>query len=86
MAIFGDIIQEHFVREFRRNSKLRAQKLNCITTRDQAEQYIAELKEKVRKTFQFPNCSSCCGNAAVNSPCMKPDCFTAMNRGQDPHP
>ena len=54
MAIFGDIIQEHFVREFRRNSKLRAQKLNCITTRDQAEQYIAELKEKVRKTFQFP--------------------------------
>ena len=54
MAIFGDIIQEHFVREFRSNSKLRTRKLNCITTREQAEEYIAEQKEKVRKTFQFP--------------------------------
>ena len=54
MSNFGDILQEYFVRSYRQNSKIRAEKLRNITNRTQAEEYVAQLREKVKRTFQFP--------------------------------
>jgi hypothetical protein len=54
MAIFGSMLQEHFVNLYRRNSAVRSAKLRDITTRSQAEEYVKQLQTKVRKTFQFP--------------------------------
>ena len=54
MANFGNMLQEHFVNLYRQNSAVRAAKLRCITTRSQAEEYIKQLREKVKDTFLFP--------------------------------
>ena len=55
MAIFGSMLQEHFVNLYRQNSAVRSAKLRDITTRSQAEEYVKQLQAKVRKTFQFPS-------------------------------
>ena len=54
MSNFGDVLQEYFVDKYRKNNKLRAEKLRNITTREQAEKYVAQLRQKVKRTFKFP--------------------------------
>ena len=54
MSNFGNMLQEHFVTAFRENSAVRTERLRKITTRQQAEEYVAGLREKVRRTYSFP--------------------------------
>ena len=54
MSNFGALIQEHFVQKYRENARLRAEKFRKITTRQAAEEYVRTVREKLLKTFDFP--------------------------------
>ncbi len=54
MAVFGNTLQEYFVKTFRENMKLRRERLAGIANRDEALAYIAEVRNKIRSSFRFP--------------------------------
>lgn len=54
MSNFGALIQEHFVRRFRANAALRKEKLQKITTRTAAEEYVRSAQKRLLDTFEFP--------------------------------
>jgi len=52
--LYGNELNEFYVRKVRRNFAQRAARLAAIRTKDEALAYVAELKEKMRSIFQFP--------------------------------
>ena len=54
MGIWGNAVQEHYVNKFRRNFELRKEKFAAIKTKDDAEKYVAEVRQKIRSAFSFP--------------------------------
>ena len=66
MSNFGGLIQEYYVELFRQNARLRKEKLAALKTPEDVYAYIAELKEKIKKSYRFPaeKCPldiECCG-------------------------
>ena len=54
MSNFGGLIQEYYVELFRQNARLRKEKLAALKTPEDVYAYIAELKEKIKKSYRFP--------------------------------
>ena len=52
--LFGDKVQDYYVRKLRANSAERQARLAKITTPEQFRAYQKELKEKIRLSFQLP--------------------------------
>ena len=52
--LFGDKVQDYYVRKLRANSAERKARLAQIKTPEQFRAYQQELKEKIRRTFQLP--------------------------------
>ena len=52
--LYGNELNEYYVRKVRRNFKERAARLAAIRTKEEALAYVTELKEKMRSVFQFP--------------------------------
>ena len=52
--LFGDKVQDYYVRKLRANSAERQARLAKITTPEQFRAYQQELKEKIRLSFQLP--------------------------------
>ena len=48
---FGDIVNEYYIKRFRQIFRKRKKILDSITTREQALQYISEVRKKIRKCF-----------------------------------
>ena len=53
-SIYGDMLNQHFVRKYRENFARRMETLARITTREDAEKYVKMLQEKVKKTYLIP--------------------------------
>ncbi len=54
MSNFGGLIQEYYVELFRKNAKLRKEKLAALKTPEDVYKYIDELKAKIKKAYTFP--------------------------------
>ena len=52
--LFGDKVQDYYVRKLRANAAERKARLAQIKTPEQFRAYQQELKEKIRRTFQLP--------------------------------
>ena len=53
-SIYGEMLNRHFVEKFRENFAKRKEILSRITTREEAEKYVKNLQEKVKKTYIIP--------------------------------
>lgn len=51
---FGNSVQEFYLREFRKNSEARKAVLASLKTKQDALNYIADVRKKVKSVFQFP--------------------------------
>ena len=52
--LFGDKVQDYYVRKLRANAAERKARLDKITTPEEFKAYQQELKEKIRQSFQLP--------------------------------
>lgn len=52
--LYGNELNEYYVRKVRRNFAERSARLAAIRTKEEARDYVAELKVKMRSVFQFP--------------------------------
>ena len=52
--LFGDKVQDYYVRKLRANAAERKARLEKIQTPEQFKAYQQELKEKIRQSFQLP--------------------------------
>ncbi|MBO5899970.1 MAG: hypothetical protein J6Q80_04475, partial [Lentisphaeria bacterium] len=73
MGVWGNAVQEHYVNKFRNNFEQRKARLASIKTKEQAEAYIAEIREKIRGAFSFP-AEKCDLNVRVTGRKELPDC------------
>ena len=73
MGIWGNAVQEHYVNKFRRNFQLRKEKFSAIKTKEDAEKYVAHVKQKIRSAFAFP-AEKCDLNVRVTSRKELADC------------
>ena len=53
-SLFGNNVNEYYVALARKNFEERRKKLDAITTKEQAENYVKEVKSKIEKIFAFP--------------------------------
>ena len=68
MINFGNSVQEFYLRTIKKNYIDRKQKLASLKTKQDALDYVAETREKVKKIFKFP-AEKCPLNVRVtNSP------------------
>ena len=49
----GNLVNEYYVRTFRRIAQERKQRIDSLKTRSEAEQYVAEVRAKIRSVFPF---------------------------------
>lgn len=54
MINFGNSVQEFYLRTVKKNYKDRKQKLAALKTKQDALDYVAEVRAKVKKIFKFP--------------------------------
>ena len=54
MITFGNSVQEFYLRTIRKNYKDRKKRLASFKTKEDVLNYVAEIREKVKKIFQFP--------------------------------
>jgi len=54
MTNYGDIVQEYYVKKFRENSYARQKKIASLKNQDDAWAFIHEIREKVKRTWNFP--------------------------------
>ena len=54
MAIWGNAVQEHYTKKFRKNFELRKEIFAGITTKEQAQKYVDDIRAKLRSKFTFP--------------------------------
>ena len=54
MAVWGNAVQEHYVKKFRKNFELRKQIFAGITTKEAAQKYVDDVRAKLRSKFSFP--------------------------------
>ncbi|MBR2632582.1 MAG: acetylxylan esterase [Lentisphaeria bacterium] len=73
MGVWGNAVQEHYVNKFRNNFEQRKARLASIKTKEQAEAYVAEIREKIRGAFSFP-AEKCDLNVRVTGRKELPDC------------
>jgi len=73
MSQFGSALQETFVQRFRKNRELRRKRFAAITTRAQAEAYVAEIRAKLRAIY--PPVDPCDPAPRLVKTLEKPDCF-----------
>ena len=73
MGIWGNAVQEHYVNKFRRNFELREEKFAAIKTKEDAEKYVSQVKQKIRSAFSFP-AEKCDLNVRVTSRKELADC------------
>ena len=73
MAIWGNAVQEHYTRKFRKNFELRKKIFEKITTREEAQKYVDDIRAKVRSKFSFP-AEKCDLNVRVTGRLELADC------------
>ena len=54
MAVWGNAVQEHYIRKFRKNFELRKKIFAEITTKEAAQKYVDDVRAKLRSKFSFP--------------------------------
>ena len=54
MSKFGEVVQEYYVKKFRKNTELRRRKLNSLNSATAAWQYVEEVKKRIRSSYDFP--------------------------------
>ena len=54
MITFGNSVQEFYLRTIRKNYKDRKKRLASFKTKEDVLNYVAEIREKIKKIFQFP--------------------------------
>lgn len=52
--VYGNSVQEFYLRAFRENFKKRKERIDSLKTKRDALNYIADVRKKVRSIFQFP--------------------------------
>ena len=52
--VYGNSVQEFYLRAFRENFRKRKERINSLKTKQDALNYIAEVREKIKTIFQFP--------------------------------
>ena len=73
MAVWGNAVQEHYIRKFRKNFELRKQIFAGITTKEQAQKYVDDIRAKLRSKFSFP-AEKCDLNVRVTGRLELADC------------
>lgn len=53
-SLYGNELNEYYVSRIRENFEKRAARLKKITTKEQAERYVAGVRRKMQRIFQFP--------------------------------
>lgn len=51
---FGNAVQDFYLEKFRRNQAERKARLDALKTRQDAENFVADIRKKVRSCFHFP--------------------------------
>ena len=74
--LYGNELNEFYVRKVRHNFAERSARLAAVRTKEDARAYVAELKEKVRSIFQFPEKTPLNARTAV---CRKKQGYTLEN-------
>ena len=54
MITFGNSVQEFYLRTIRKNYQDRKKRLASFKTKEDVLNYVAEIREKIKKIFQFP--------------------------------
>ena len=72
MGVWGNAVQEHYVNKFRRNFELRKEKFAAIKTKEDAEKYVTDVRQKIRSAYSFPE--KCDLNVRVTSRKELADC------------
>ena len=54
MSNYGEVVQEYYVKKFRKNTELRRRKLNSLNSATAAWQYVEEVKKRIRSSYDFP--------------------------------
>jgi hypothetical protein len=71
MAVFGDVVQEYYVGKFRKNAALRQRRLRSLDCREAAQQYVEEVKARVRGAYDFPR-EKCPLDAKITGTVVRP--------------
>ena len=71
MAVFGDVVQEYYVSKFRKNAAVRQRRLRSLDCKAAAEQYVEEVKARVRRAYDFPK-EKCPLDAKVTGTVVRP--------------
>ena len=54
MAIFGNVVQEYYVKKFRENLAIRQKRLRSLDSKEAAQEYVNEVKARIRSAYAFP--------------------------------
>ena len=73
MSIWGNAVPEYYISKFRKNFVRRQERIAAITTREEAEAYVAEVRKKIRAGFTLPS-EKCDLNVRVVSRRELADC------------
>ena len=73
MSVWGNAVPEYYISKFRKNFARRKERIAAITTKEEAEAYVAEVRKKIRAGFTLPS-EKCDLNVRVVSRWELADC------------